>query len=255
MKNGSRTIRRTVDVLRAVSKLQGSGAVLSRIAREADLPVSTTHRLIASLVEAGLLHQEISSKTYFLSIEIYYLGTTAQQFNVKDRLRLAMEGICQKTEDIVYLMVRSGNEALCLDLVVGKFPIRAETLDIGGRRPLGIGTASLALLSFLPDYRVETIITANQGLYPKYNNISPDKIRALIKAARELGFVLSEGVFFEGITAMGFPIYDNKAGLIAAISVAAISKRLRGERLKEVAEIIKTEIEKSSFTLWPKDNT
>ena len=253
MGSGSRTIKRAVEILRAVSKLQNRGAGLARVAKEAGLPFSTTHRIITGLVEGGLVHQNPQNKKYFLSIEFFNLGAASQQFNVKDRLSVALDRICHRTEDTVYLMVKSGNEALCLDRLVGKFPIRAETLDVGGRRPLGIGTGSLALLAFLPDAQTEIIINANKLFYPSCKNLSADDIRGLVKKASKTGFVLSEELFFEGITALAFPIYAPNEGLIAAISVAAISKRLKKDRQKEVAKIITSEIEAIGFAVCRND--
>jgi DNA-binding IclR family transcriptional regulator len=39
----------------------------------------------------------------------------------------------------VFLLVRSGFHAVCLDRADGPFPIRSFTGDIGGRIPLGLG--------------------------------------------------------------------------------------------------------------------
>ena len=148
---GNRSIHRAIDLLRAIAKLQGQGSGLSRLAKEAQLPRSTVHRILAVLVQRGLIAIDPMSKTYHIGIELVTLGTTAQQFTIKDRFRSALERISDVSEDTVYLFVRSGNDGLCIDRIVGKFPIHTLTLSVGGRRPLGVGAGCLALLAFLPE--------------------------------------------------------------------------------------------------------
>ena len=47
------------------------------------------------------------------------------------------------------LSLPSGIESLCIDVEEGTYPIRANYLRVGSRRPLGVGAGSLALLAWL----------------------------------------------------------------------------------------------------------
>ena len=51
----------------------------------------------------------------------------------------ALERLAHRTQDTVYLVARVGDEIVCLDAREGSFPIKALTLNVGDRRPLGIG--------------------------------------------------------------------------------------------------------------------
>src|SRR6266571_3377350 len=53
--------------------------------------------------------------------------------------------------DTIFLLVRSGFDAICLDRSEGPFPIRSFTGDIGGRVALGIGQGAMAILAHLPE--------------------------------------------------------------------------------------------------------
>ena len=102
-----------------------------------------------------------SPNCHHLGIELFLLAGAAQQFSLRNQFRTALERIASETGDTVFLLIRSGNDALCIDRVEGKFPIRTIMIDIGARRPLGIGAGSLALIAFLPDAQFEVILSAN----------------------------------------------------------------------------------------------
>lgn len=114
--------------------------------------------------------------------------------------------------------------------------------NVGSCRPLGIGTASLALLSFSRDYEIETILEANKLQYKKHNNKTVQNLRSLIDLTRKFGYVFNEGNYMKGVNGVGVPIYNPQGNVIAAISVAAISERIDQDRAKKITRLIKSEI-------------
>ena len=52
---GVQSIRRTIALLRMIAKCNDHGVNLSRIARKIGLPTTTAHRILAVLVEEGLV--------------------------------------------------------------------------------------------------------------------------------------------------------------------------------------------------------
>jgi DNA-binding IclR family transcriptional regulator len=155
---------------------------------------------------------------------------------------MSLECIAQETEDSVYLVMRSGFDALCVEHIDTKLPIRIMAYNIGSRRPLGIGSASLALLSFSRDDEIETILEANKLWCKKHNNMTVQKLRSLINLARKFGYVFNEGNYMKGVNGVGVPIYNHQGNVVAAISVAAISERIDQARSKKIARLIKSEI-------------
>jgi DNA-binding IclR family transcriptional regulator len=68
-----------------------------------------------------------------------------------------MMRIAEATGDTVFLTQRSGLDSVCVDRQEGTFPIKTFTLEIGMRRPLGVGTGSLAILSGLSEEEVKHV--------------------------------------------------------------------------------------------------
>jgi len=236
--SGAQSIQRAVAILRAVAKHNETGQRLSMIAREVGLNVATARRILQVLCAEGLITHDLVSKLYHLGLALFHLGTAAHQFAIRELFRTSLERIARETNDTVFLLIRSGNDVLCVDRAEGGYHIRTVTIDVGARRPLGIGVGSLALIAFLPEGKFEAIVSANEARYPHYRNMTARKIRILGRASRSAGYVVSEGLFHEGVTSLGIPIFDNEE-VVAAITVAAICQRMDLKRRGEIVRLVK----------------
>lgn len=239
---GAQSIRRTIAILRSVSKFNETGARLSVIAKDVDLPAPTVHRILAVLLEEEFLTVDALGKVYHLGAELYSLGTVTQHFSIRDRFHTALERISEQTDDASYLLTRSGYDGVCIDRIVGKFRVQVLGFEIGERRVLGVGAAGQALLSFLPEQQREEIIAANAPRYLKYYGIKSDEVRSCIKQTRQRKYALSVHRVTPDSIGVGAPIFNAKGEVIAAISMAGITSRMTKERCQEIAQLIKSEI-------------
>lgn len=171
-------------------------------------------------------------------MEIYLLADTARHFFIRDQFRGVLEQIAKETEDTVFLLIRSGNDVLCIDRMEGKFPIKMMTIDVGVRKPLGIGAGSLSLIAFLPDEEFEKLLAINANRYVRFN-MNVEQIKSMGISSRRLGYVVSENLFHEGVTSIGVPITNSQKEILAAITVSTISQRMPPKRRAEIAKFIK----------------
>jgi len=239
VRKGAQSLHRAIAILRAVVRNNDHGFTLSQIAREADLHVATTHRMLSVLNREGFITHNRVSKKYHLGLELYILAGSAHQFTIRDQFRTALEKIAHETGDTAFLLIRSGNDVLCIDRVEGKFPIRTVPIDIGIRRPLGIGAGSLALIAFLPPDQMESILLANARRFPQYKNLTMEDIRSLASESRQIGYVVSEGLFHEGVISMGIPVFNKKREVIAAITVSSIAQRMDERRRTKIFQSVR----------------
>jgi DNA-binding IclR family transcriptional regulator len=137
---GTQTIARAAQVLRLIAARNSSGMRLVDLARHAKLERPTAHRILQGLAGEGLVRQERATKRWFLGRLVFELGLAASsQFNVRDLCRPVLARLAERTGDTVFLTVRSGFDTVCVDRMEGSFPIKTLTLDVGTRRPLGVG--------------------------------------------------------------------------------------------------------------------
>ena len=156
----------------------------------------------------------------------------------------SVERIAKKTRDTAYLVIRDGYDSLCIDRVEGTAPLRLM-LDVGARRPLGMGAASLSLFAFSSDKTVEKILRFNEMRFREHSGMGIADMRKLIALCRQKGYTLTAGVVDRGVTGIGVPLYDRKNKIRGAISVAAISEKIDKTRYDDIAALIKAEVDKT----------
>ena len=159
---GTQTIQRASLLVRLVASRSRTGMRLAEVVQHSKLERPTAHRILKCLVQEGFLMQSGNSHEYFLGPLIFELGLAASpQFNLSDICRPSLERIAARSGDTAFLSVRSGYDSVCIDRKEGAFPIKALTLEVGTRRPLGVGAGGLSLLLRLSDEAVNEIVRAN----------------------------------------------------------------------------------------------
>jgi DNA-binding IclR family transcriptional regulator len=160
---------------------------------------------------------------------------------VRDRARPALVRLAAASGDTVLLSTRHGLESVCVDREFGDFPIRANYLDIGSRRPLGAGAGSLALLAWLPTEEAETVIRlVEPALTQRYPRLPAQRVREEVRRSRENGYALLLDVVVERMGGIAVPILGADGRPVAAISIAALSERI-SSRLPMLVKLLRQE--------------
>ena len=65
------------------------------------------------------------------------------------------------------------------------------------------------------------------------------QVQKAISYHQEEGYIVSEGLFHDGVTAVGVPIFDQQREPVAAITVSTISQRMNQKRCSEIARLVR----------------
>lgn len=248
---GAGVLQRAFAVIRALSASQTEGSRVTAVARAVGLTQATVHRLLQSLIAEGVVEQDERSKRYRLSVDFFVLAAQAgNQSGIRTLCRPALLRLCASLGDTIFLLVKSGFDAVCLDMCEGPFPIRSFTGDIGGRVALGVGQGSLAILAFQPEEEREEIIHFNVPRLRNYGVLDEVYLRTEIERVRRLGYAGQNTGVLDGMAGVAVPVFDHNGCAIAALSVGTLSARLNEERLPMVVELLKRQAE----ALGPKIN-
>lgn len=214
-------------VLRVMS--EGGNARLTDIAAAADLDKATALRLLEVMVRDGFVARDAHSKQFSLGPELMVLGAAAlRRFDPRPLARPSLLRLVGQFEDSVVLSIPSGVESLCIDVEEGTYPIRANYLRVGSRRPLGAGAGSLALLAWMPEAEREAALEILASQMSRYPRITPALLRERIADARERGHVVLLDVVVERMGGISVPVLDPEGHPVAALSIAALNDRILG---------------------------
>jgi DNA-binding IclR family transcriptional regulator len=201
---------------------------------------ATVLRLLDTLIAEGFVQRDAASKRYLLGDEALVLGVAMQgRDHIRDRARPALVRLAALSGDTMLLSTRHGLESVCVDREFGSFPIRANYLDLGSRRPLGAGAGSLALLAWLPDNEVHTVLDLLAPVFKlRYPRITRDLLEQEIAAARQRGYTLLLDVVVDQMGGIAVPVFGGDGKPVAAISLAALTQRITS-RLSSLAPAMK----------------
>ncbi|MCW2241760.1 IclR family transcriptional regulator [Azospirillum canadense] len=229
-------------LLSALSGSPDDGLKLTDVCRITGLNKATAHRLLAGLVTYRLADHDEMSGRYFVGLKI--IGWARAAENRHGLLRLfqpALHRLAQRFGDVVYRSMRVGDDSACVARIEGPFPIKSLALNVGDRRPLGIGSIGLAMLAALPDREVERIMADGQAARRAYR-ISDDELRSMVVEARRTGYAAVDGLIVPGICTVGVPVLRRDGTPVAGISMSAIRDRMDPSRQAIVAQAIAEEI-------------
>jgi DNA-binding IclR family transcriptional regulator len=246
---GTQSIGRAAAVLRVLALRSQSGARMADIARDTGLERPTAHRILQGLIAEGMVSQHEITRRYYLGPFIYELGLLAEpRFHLREIARPAIEALADQTGDTIFVAVRAGNDALCIERKAGSFPIKAFTIEVGSRVPLGIGCGGVAMLAVLPEEEARNIQEHNAARLAEYGDMTAAQLAELVKEARSRGYAINPHRA-PGIAAVGMAVRHADRRLAGSISVAAIESRLAPDRVETIARLLRNEVRKIEKTL------
>ncbi len=202
----------------------------------------TALRILGELVGQRFVTREGNPPRYSLGPEAVAMGSASSLTqDVRSAARPSLLRLADLSEDTVLLSVRSGAESICIDRSVGSFPIQANFLHVGSRRPLGVGAGSMALLAWLPEGERESILDVTERHLGAYPRLGRAVLAGHIRAAQARGYVLMLDIVIDRIGAIGVPIRNREGEVIAAISITALTERIVS-REQELAGAIQREV-------------
>jgi len=241
---GTQSIHRVVMILRELATRNREGARLADLVSDLGLEQPTVHRMLKSLVAESLAFQDPESKRYFLGQAMYEFGLAAsQRFDFRSSCGPILDSLARETGDTVFLVVRSGDESVCLDRREGDSPVKLFTVAVGDRRPLGIGASGMALLSAFPEEEIRRVVASHATRLAAHGEPDANALVARLLKAKKLGYAVRDLPKYEGIRAVGMPVFDLEGRPIAALSVSTLSARLKGKQFDERLGLLRQHVE------------
>jgi len=237
---GTQSIARAARLLRLVSAAGTDGIGVSELAQAAALTRPTTHRLLAALRREGLVDQEDRGGRWVSGPELYLMGTVAAaRYDIAEVARDVVRSLAVRTEESAFLSVRRGDETVCLVREEGSFPIRSFVLSEGVRFPLGVASAGLAILAFLPPHDVDAYLDRHPELAERFGpSHAQPRLRTRLRETAERGYAVNPGLIVEGSWGLGAAVFTREGRPQWALSLTGVEFRFTGERRAELGRIL-----------------
>ena len=236
--NPVRSLAKAVLLLEALAGEQE--ATPRRLLELLDEPRTTVYRLLTGLSALDMVEVGSQPGTWRLGWRLLRLGTAViARLDERQVALPVMERIHRATGETVFLCVRRGDEAVCIERIEG-LRVQSLALQLGGSLPLHAGAAPRALLAWEPRDSWDTYLKGVPELrrYTSRTPVTRDELFAELERTLRDGYAVSDEDVTPGIASLAVPVFDYSGAVRAAISVGGMRQLLLEERRDEVVQLL-----------------
>lgn len=214
-------LRKAVEALNILA--EGNEPTTAELATQLGVPRSSLYRLLRVMEELDLVEPATQRGTYRLGMALLRLGShVTDTFDLRKLALSQMEALHDATGETVYLCVRRGMEAVCIERLAGR-RVQTLALSLGGSLPLHVGASSTALLAHeSKEFWLEYVSNNALDVPATGGTIEPGRLFDRLEGIRLAGYSVSDGDVTMGIAAVGAPIFDHRGKVEGALSVAGV---------------------------------
>lgn len=207
---------------------------LTDLARRADVPVPTAHRLVAELVAGGALARRVGGE-YVVGRRMWDVGLLAP---VESGLRRVAEpflhDIHAATRATIHLAVRDGDEVLYLERMSGRVSVPVVS-NIGSTLPMHATGVGKVLLAHAPADVQARVLRAPRRL-TAYTVTQPGLLQRQLAAVVRDGYATTAEEMTLGACSAAVPVWHGDE-VVASIGVVVASLRRDKARLVTALQV------------------
>lgn len=237
---GTQAVDRATSLLIAIIN-SPQPPLLSELARQLNLPKSTTSRILGALERQGLIRRDRNSAYLGGEVLMKYASFQNQDSTLIARMRPVLESLAKKTTESINLAVASNSDLKFIDQVDGQHLLGA-TNWIGRSVPFHASALGKVLLAFgaapLPTGTLQTKTAKTIT--------SRSVLNAELEKVRKAGYAIIDNELEDGLVAVAAPVFGHDGNVVAAISISGPDARISREQLIKFGELIVKEIKTNS---------
>ena len=233
---GLKSLTKLMTVLNSFSTTVRSLS-LSEICRRTGFPKSTTHRLLASLRDVGLLDQDGDRDHYRLGLKLFELGSTVlANMDLHREGRPFIDALARLTDQAVHLAVFDGRHAV----VVGRSDRQTDATSrvFFESAPAHCTSVGKAILAHLPEVALERFLDAGLARFTDTTITDVIALKRDLETTKRRGYALDEGEHQPGLRCVGAPISDVSGRVFAAISVSGPARKMPLREVGRTAKMV-----------------
>ena len=227
--NPVKSVEAMFTIVEALKELDGAG--VTELSDHLELPKSTIHNYLATLEQEEYVAKE--GTTYRVGLRFLDLGAYARdQVELFEVAKPELEQLASETGELTNLLVEEHGKGSYLYRTRGEMAVQVKG-HVGTRAPLHGTGLGKAILAYLPEERVESIVDYHGLPASTPDTITEvDELFAELDRIRDRGFAFDDEERLRGLRCVAAPVLAN-GDVIGAISVSGPTNRLRDTRFRE----------------------
>jgi DNA-binding IclR family transcriptional regulator len=207
---------------------------LTDLARRAELPLATAHRLVGELQRWGALAREPSGE-YVIGRRIWQLGLLAPvQSGLRQAASPFLHDLYGTTLATVHLAVRDGLEVLYVERLAGHVSVPVVS-RVGSRLPMHATGVGKVLLAYAPE-EVRVEVLKNLTRITAYTVTQPARLLEQLRRVRAEGYATTGEEMSLGACSVAVPVRNGDT-VVAALGMVVPDLRRQLPRLVSALQV------------------
>ncbi|MDM8356149.1 IclR family transcriptional regulator [Pandoraea communis] len=232
------SLLKSIEIIEAVSEHQPVG--VGELSKLLEMPKSSVQRVLLTFQEAGWLRQAGGETTRWeIGPRVLAVRPNALKGGALQRAaREPMQELCKLVDETVHLSVPDGTDAMVLVEESECKQFVRTAYSVGDVSPFHATANGLALLAFMNEKQIATILARDLPKYGDRTINDPALIRAELERIRARGYSINLGQYRRAIYAIGAPIFDNNGVAVASVCISMPEQRFTESRIDEWARAV-----------------
>ncbi|GAF44341.1 IclR family transcriptional regulator [Rhodococcus wratislaviensis] len=216
---GESMIERVVRVLEAFKDAGGS-LTASEIARQADIPIPSAHRIVTELVGLGILDRDADRRVR-IGMRLWEIVTRSSGVLTLREIALPyMEDLRDVVNAPTLLSILDRNDVINVDTLSSRQPSATNVTQPGVRLPALASSPGMVLVAFAPpDVRERILEEAKVTRFTEHTVVDRTELARIVYETRRVGYVVARQWISPDATGIAVPILSDDGTALAALSV------------------------------------
>ncbi|WP_417267621.1 IclR family transcriptional regulator [Celeribacter baekdonensis] len=198
------------------------------VSADLDLNITTCYHLMRTLVARGYILRLADGKLAIGNA----IGGLFRAYRMRLSVDMEISGIIRQladaTSETAFFSAPEGNSVILKVLVEGSRQLRVGGLFVGMTGNEHLRASGRAILSYLPsDQRLQIIKACFSGLDEPSAAQAISRLVADLKITAERGWAYDAGETEQGVSAIGFPVFDGHGKIYGALGVIGPALRMK----------------------------
>jgi len=213
-----------------------NGLPLPEICKALQMPKSTAHKVLITLLRAGYVIRSLKTGRFSLGYKLFTLANQALDgLRIRELAMQPMRQLMLHTHLTVHLAILERFEAI---LIAKIDPPGVSSLStwIGRRMEVHCTGVGKALIAYLPDQDLDHFLGSR--VFARHNDntiVSPKRLRIELEAVRRNGYSIDDEEDEIGVRCLGAPVLTEDGQLLGAISIAGTVIQVNDENRRDLA--------------------
>ncbi len=240
------SLQKAVNILEYM-KIENREYSISEISENLDMPTSTTHRILNTLIKCDFITKDPKSHLYKLGPGLISLGMAAAlNISLQSEAKPILESLSQKTLEDSFLVIKSGNYGIVIGKAVGSHTLKVIE-NFGREIELHKGAIRKVILAYQSEEFIEQYLSGELQPYID-KSVNKKELKKELKTITKNKYCISYGEYISNTAGIGAPVFNYQREFVGSIGIVVPYYRFKDNENAFIEAVVDAS-EKLSYKL------